>query len=142
MAEVIKSFPDSKMSNPHSRALFDAVKVGSYQPIHSLISQGISPNVRDEEGRTPLMIASERAYNNIACLLIDAGADVNAQGPLGTTPLIYAAAYGRYETVKLLLERGADVGATTTGMYPSNAVFAASANCHEDVVKLLKGTKE
>ena len=125
------------MLNSRSKALFEAVKVGSHKSVCHLIEKGISPNVQDEEGRTPLMVACERAYNRIVHILIEAGADVDAHGPLGTTPLIYAAGYGRYETVKLLLEKGADIGAKTTGTYPSTAAFAASANGHDDIVELL-----
>lgn len=126
------------MLDAHGKALFDAVKVGSHQSVYFLIEKGVSPDIRDEQGRTPLMVASERAYDNIIRILLDAGADINAQGPLGTTSLMYAAGYGRYETVKLLLEEGADVGARTTGMYPSTANFAALANSHNDIVELLE----
>ena len=130
------------MLNARTKALFDAVKVGSSQAISRLIEKGVSPDVRDEEGKTALMVASERAYDTIICILIEAGADVNAQGPFGATPLMYAAGYGRYETVKLLLQKGADANAKTTGMYPSTAAFGASANNHDNIVELLNGAEE
>lgn len=44
-----------------------------------------NPNLRDDEGRTPLMHAAERDYRDVVRLLLDFGADPDAQDRQGET---------------------------------------------------------
>jgi ankyrin repeat protein len=68
-------------------------------------------------GHTPLMIAAENNFYDMAKLLIRAGADVNATHPgegiyvglRGWTPLVFAVKAGLVRMTKLLIEAGADV---------------------------------
>jgi ankyrin repeat protein len=59
--------------------------------IKLLIEKGVDVNVKDDEGTTPLMIASKNSPESVT-LLIEAGAEVNAKNDQGWTPLMYAAA--------------------------------------------------
>ena len=61
--------------------------------------------------KTPLHIAVERGYKDIAELLIKHGADVNAKDRYGETPLHYAARVGRRDIAELLIKHGANVNA-------------------------------
>lgn len=100
----------------HIRALFGSVEVGDYQCVDTLLKKGVPADVRDEKGKTPLMVASERGYDAIVRLLIVSGGDVNACDESGWTPLMCAACYGRHETAKFLVEEGADIAAKTIGV--------------------------
>ncbi|XP_065056009.1 tyrosine-protein kinase HTK16-like [Rhopilema esculentum] len=67
-------------------------------------------NSRDEEGRTPLHIASCKGYQDIILLLLNYAADVSASSSTGTTPLQEACAAGHVEAARLLITQGrADV---------------------------------
>jgi ankyrin repeat protein len=81
------------------------------EKIEVMIKSGlVDLKAKDEDGWTPLHVASRRNRIEIAKLLIDRGADVEAKVD-GWTPLHLASRWNCIETAKLLLERGADVEA-------------------------------
>ncbi|KAJ3174941.1 hypothetical protein HDU87_006607 [Geranomyces variabilis] len=61
----------------------------------------------NDEGKTALIVATERGMNGIIQTLIDMGADVNAPDSTGSTPLHHAAAWGYFDTITLLIACGA-----------------------------------
>ncbi len=85
--------------------------------IKKLLEKGADPNVRNEEGLTPLHIAAQKGQGKVADLLLSYGADVNARDYDGWTPLHWAVFWGKTEVVKVLLSHGADVNAKTKRDY-------------------------
>jgi ankyrin repeat protein len=86
------------------------------------------PNIRNNNGGTPLHVAASQAQPECARILIDRGADVNARTQNDSTPLHFAAFKGQsghFAALKILVESGADVNALTdTGATPlSMAMF-------------------
>lgn len=63
----------------------------------------------DEQGWTPLMIASSAGHLTIVKKLIAHKCDVNAQNDNGQTSLHYAASKNHFDIAKILLENGGDV---------------------------------
>jgi len=75
--------------------LFDAVKNGDLEQIKQLISSGADPNCRDEQRRTPLMLAVNKPFKSSddlkpVQLLLSCGADLNLQDNQGNFALYYA----------------------------------------------------
>jgi uncharacterized protein len=71
----------------------ERVKYATLQETQAAIDSGADMEARNDDGATPLMIAS--AYNQdpaVVAALIKAGADVNASDKHGFTPLMWAAA--------------------------------------------------
>jgi len=64
----------------------------------------VDPNVKDNEGATPLHNAAWRGHLDVVKLLLEHGADPNVKDNAGNTPLHNAARRGRLDVVKLLLE--------------------------------------
>ncbi|KAJ3104535.1 hypothetical protein HDU96_008900 [Phlyctochytrium bullatum] len=62
----------------------------------------------NKQGRSALIIATEKAMNAAIVTLLDMGADVNCVDGDGSTPLHHAAAWGHFETVAILIQRGAN----------------------------------
>lgn len=62
-----------------------------------------------ENGNTPLHIASLNGHAELARMLLEAGAKVDARGKKGSTPLHLAAMDGHFAVARLLLDRGAGV---------------------------------
>jgi len=92
-----------------------AARTGDLALLHSELQRGVSPNVEDDQGRTPLMDAAETGQVDAARLLLDAGAEVNARSKSGRTALIEAAAHGRASVTQELIAHGADLNTTQRG---------------------------
>ena len=73
-----------------------------------LLSLGVNPNEKDDEGQTPLHYAAAGDVD-IVKMLISHGADVNARDRLGRIPLHYVK---RREVAEVLLRYGSDINAT------------------------------
>ena len=94
----------------------------------------------DEDGRTPLHIATRLRYEKVVLALLNNGADIEAGLPYftllgaeGNETALTIAAYAGHETiVGLLLEHGALVNTDDF-----NPLFCASRNGNDAIVKLL-----
>lgn len=73
-----------------------------------LLQKGANPNIRDKEGLTPLMLATQLRFVDGARILLAKGADVNDTNKQGETALIRAVQFRDSEMVRLLLANGAD----------------------------------
>ena len=79
--------------------------------IRSLVERGADVAAQDNNGLTPLHLASSWGHMDLACLLVERGADVTAQSKHGLTPLHLALKRGYVEVARFLVERGADATA-------------------------------
>lgn len=78
-----------------------------------LLDAGANPNVRDEEGWTPLLRATyNHAPIRLIGMLLDHGAQVDARNDGGNASLSHALRAGDADAARLLLEHGADVRVT------------------------------
>lgn len=91
--------------------------------------------IDEEDGLTPLIVASGRGFAQIVERLIEADCQVNACDKFGSTALIWAARKGHLPVVQLLLNSGAEVDAV--GMYSSTALMLATRGNFLQVVDLL-----
>jgi ankyrin repeat protein len=79
--------------------------------VNLFLDFGSDPNCRKEFNvgyETPLIIACQNNYYEIAKLLIDFGADPNAKDSSGLGAIHYAAQDGHLEICLLLMTRGCD----------------------------------
>jgi ankyrin repeat protein len=102
---------------------------------------GMSPEIRNEQSETPLLLAARFDRAKAARALLESGADVNARDRLGVTPLMRAVLNGSVDTVKTLLEFKPDLSAQTTDPEApgSTALMYAVAKNRRDVAELLLG---
>lgn len=73
-----------------------------------LIAKGANVNIRDFNGVTPLVLASNMNFVEGAELLIEKGARVNDANQAGETPLITAVHNRNVALIRILLKAGAD----------------------------------
>jgi WD40 repeat protein/ankyrin repeat protein len=101
-----------------------------------LLSWGADPNLRDGEGRTPLVLLPIfQADSPVLTLLLEKGADVNAMDNQGNSALSYAARQGRIEVVRFLLDHGAKASEPVgTG---GKSLMNAAYDGHTEIVRLL-----
>lgn len=76
--------------------------------VNYLLANGADPNIEDN-GKTPLIIASLKDNANIVKMLIDHGADVNARDNFGRTALSWAVVGNSREAARILINNGADI---------------------------------
>ena len=134
----------------------------SAKEIEDLILQGAYVDIENNEGYTPLMIASrngykdvvevlleggasyrtsslwkaaEKGHKEIVEMLLEGGADVNHKDDDGWTALRWATKEGHKEVVQLLLENGADVN--IKDKYGETALMNASEKRSLDLVNIL-----
>jgi general secretion pathway protein A len=94
---------------PVNRQTFlDSVEQGQLRIADLLLSSGISPNTRDQQGSTALMVAVHKDLPDMVHTLLGHGAEVNARDRAGKTALIHAASQGNPRMVETLLKKGAD----------------------------------
>ncbi len=73
-----------------------------------LLSRGANPDIRDNAGNTPLIIAAQLGFTEGAELLLIKNASINLANNSGETPLIVATQQRNVPMVRLLIANGAD----------------------------------
>ncbi|MHC1704037.1 MAG: ankyrin repeat domain-containing protein [Tenuifilaceae bacterium] len=125
----------SKSSNP-VQDVFEAIKTGNLDLLRVLIEKNSELlNAKDQNGTTPLHIASSGKQIEIQKFLLEKGADVNAQESDLSTPLHYAAVRNHKEGALLLIEKGADINALDNEKH--TPLHLASQNGIMDIVTVL-----
>ncbi|WP_295117861.1 ankyrin repeat domain-containing protein [uncultured Chitinophaga sp.] len=117
------------------KQLVKAVVMNDTVIIAGLLKGRVNVELKDEDRRTPLMLAVYRSNTAAARLLIAAGANVNAQDKLLNSPFLYAAASGCEEIVRLSMQHGADY--KVLNRYGGTALIPACERGHLAVVAAL-----
>lgn len=89
-------------------ALHIVVQNGNVEYLGFLISRGANPNVRDNAGNTPLLLAASKGRNDLVEKLIAGKANVNLGNASRETALIRAVQRRDLPMVQTLLAAGAD----------------------------------
>jgi ankyrin repeat protein len=113
---------------------------GQLSQVTRLLTEGIDVDLKDTEGRTPLMYASFNGHKEIIKLLIEKGANVNLGDRYGRTALMMASSGPYMESVKILLDNYADPNIRDKEEHFTALMYAASDGQLE-VVKLLLANK-
>lgn len=114
----------------------EKVEKGDMDGVSNLLEEGVSPDQSDEQGRTPLIIASIKGHAKIVKLLLEKGANVHARHH-GFTPLHYAAREGHSEAVRILINAGAQVDALDSDENGWTPLYLAAWNAQDPVVSIL-----
>ena len=131
IADLLKTY-GGKTSSIHTH-----VRDGDLAGVQAYLDSGVDINARDENGSTPLHIASLNGQEQVVELLINRGAEVNATSEIGGwTPLHMAASKNHIQVVSFLIKKGADEDAKAIigGWTP---LHWAALEGHKDIVELL-----
>jgi len=139
VAAIILGVQDGQAGEKATMNLLDAARIGDVETVRSLLGGDTGIEMRDPDGRTPLLLATRRDEVEIARLLIEAGADVNAKDTIRDTPFLYAGAEGRDAILRLILATGrADL--RDTNRYGGVALIPAAHHGHPSTVRILLET--
>lgn len=118
--------------------IFKAIDLNDRKEVEHLLASNIDLEQTNEEGQTPLMLATYLKRNELAILLMKAGANVNAQDAILNSPFLYAGAEGNIELVKEALKHNADF--MVLNRYGGTALIPAAEKGHLEMVQLLVNT--
>ncbi|MBO9714755.1 ankyrin repeat domain-containing protein [Sphingomonas sp.] len=99
---------DTKDRSTGEAGLHIVAKKGSTVYLRFLLQRDANPNIQDNQGNTPMMVAVNHDYVEGVQILITYKANVNLRNSKGETPLIRAVQLRNIEMVRLLLDSGAD----------------------------------
>lgn len=119
----------------HDPELIDVASQGNPQEAQRLLDAGVHPNVTDEKGWSPLMMATLHGHTVIVQLLLKHGADVNVANSTGGTALMMAALQGQDTILQVLLDNGARVDTQDTKGW--TALMYAARNGYASTVEIL-----
>lgn len=105
--------------------------------IRFLLAKNANPNIGDDDGNTPLMLATQLGYLDGMETLLTYGAKVNQTNRAGETPLIRAVQLRDSETVRMLLKHGADADITDNVSGRSARDYARLDNRSRTILDLL-----
>jgi len=125
-----------KGSTLKSISIHEAALNGITADIDQMIAKGADINLKDEDGRTPLMYASFNGHSGIIQKLISKGAIVNQADNYGRTALMFASSGPYPEAVRLLLKNQADPNLSDKEEHFTALMYAA-AEGQTEIVKIL-----
>lgn len=94
------------------RELLDAARAGDADAVRAAVEGGANVEVRDEELRTPLLLASLADHVETARVLVAAGADVDAQDARQDSAWLVTGVTGSVAMLRVLLPAGPDLRRT------------------------------
>lgn len=112
-----------------------SAEVGDREAVASFLRSGMDIDARDENGWTPLMVATFNDKDDVASFLISRGADIQVADAAGYGPLHWAAFKGFCTVVRQLVEKKANVDAQSH--YGWTPLMQAATRGHLLVVKEL-----
>ena len=116
--------------------IMDSALNGNVEAIALALEAGINPDLTDENGRTPLMLAAFNGHTEIAERLLEAGARVDLRDSTNRTAFMFACTGPNLKLVKLLHRRGANINDIDSHESWTPLMFAA-AEGYSDVVQYL-----
>ncbi|MEV8456255.1 ankyrin repeat domain-containing protein [Streptomyces sp. NPDC052095] len=121
--------------NALDQELLDAARTGHPDRVRAAIEGGARVDCRDEELRTPLLLAVHGDHVEAARLLVAAGADPDAQDTREESPWLATGVTGSVRMLHVLLPAGPDL--TLRNRFGGIALIPASERGHAAYVREL-----
>ncbi|MFD8142871.1 ankyrin repeat domain-containing protein [Streptomyces sp. NPDC059708] len=119
--------------NPHDRLLLDAAKAGDTDGVRAALAAGAAPETRDEDLRTPLLLAALGDHVGAAEVLVAAGADPDAPDSREDTAWLVTGVTGSVRMMRTLLPAGPDL--TRRNRFGGISVIPAAERGHVAYVR-------
>jgi uncharacterized protein len=135
-SETQAQTPPSPTETAAYSGLFGVTQNGAHNEIRQLLVNGLDPNGRDGNGRTPYLVAAYRGDVIAMEILVKGGSDPRAKDSQNYDAITILAVANRLEAMKAAIALGGDPKAITSP-YLGTALIAAAHLGHADVVKAL-----
>ncbi|KAL5509390.1 hypothetical protein EMCRGX_G004757 [Ephydatia muelleri] len=118
-----------------SHSLLKACTTGDTKLVVNILQNNIDTNCRNEDGETPLFLASSHGHKEIVEMLLSSYTDINSRAKNEESALYVACKHGHKEIVDILLAKGANVNLKlNNGATP---FLIACQEGHYDIVQKL-----
>jgi ankyrin repeat protein len=133
------------MDKDRTTPLHLAIQQGMHEIARTLLVRSAEPNVKNNDGETPLHLLLEGYFSNdddhvpdLVQLLLNRGADVNARDQNHATPLFLAVELHIYDIALILLEHCADPNVKNTrGKTPLHLLLERNFHDYDDIDDVL-----
>ena len=122
-------------TNTLNEQLLQATQRSDKEAVLAILQQGADINVRDAQGRTPVMLATYQHNTDMVKTLLEADADVNIRDNDKANPLLHSAAMGWLDILQLAIDAHADT--TLTNRHGGISIIPASERGHVEIVQTL-----
>lgn len=129
----------STMQQEPNLKTIEAVKNNQVAVVEKALKNGTNANIKDNNNRSLLLIATQAGHFEMARLLVTNGADVNMQDDKQDSPFLLAGAMGLTNFVQLYLDNGARFD--VFNRYNGTALIPACERGHIETATLLAHTK-
>ncbi|BAK94788.1 ankyrin repeat domain-containing protein [Tetragenococcus halophilus] len=126
---------EAEMDYP-AGSLIQAVKKNDLGQVKAIVETEYKLDEQNNQGETPLLIATHNNQVEIAEVLILAGADINLQDHIQDSAYLYAAAQGKMEILSLMLEFS-HPDQEIYNRFGGNSLIPAAEKGHLENIKLL-----
>ncbi len=115
--------------------LLGLAEKANLEEIQMLLNKGAFPEVQDQKGNTPLMLATERGHVEVIETLLNNGANPNIKNNSGDTALMNAVWNAHAEIVDLLINKQANID--TANKRGWTALMYAAVQGHIEILERL-----
>jgi ankyrin repeat protein len=129
---------NARESNTGDAALHMVVRGRDLKWVRFLLARGARPDIQNQDGDTPLMVAAGIGWVEAAEALLSVRANVNLPNNGGETPLIRAVQRRDVQMVRLLLSRGANPRHTDSVAGYSALDYARRDNRSAAILRMLE----
>ncbi|GGZ46648.1 ankyrin repeat domain-containing protein [Streptomyces subrutilus] len=122
--------------NPHDRpdrALLEAARRGDAAAVGAALAAGARVEARDDQLRTPLLLAALGDHADAAAVLLAAGADPDAPDSRADSPWLVTGVTGSVRMMRLLLAAGPDL--TQPNRFGGTSLVPAAERGHTRYVR-------
>ncbi|GLH04765.1 Ankyrin repeat and KH domain-containing protein mask [Gryllus bimaculatus] len=124
-----------KPSRKSFEDLIHFCKMKEESTVLQLLDEGVFINDSDENGITPLHVASAVGAQNIVKVLVLKGADIDKSTNLGWTPIMYSARNGHSKCIQQLIALGANVH--HVNKFGVSVFSMATASGNKEIIEIL-----
>ena len=117
--------------------LAEAAAQGNVWAVNRLLEAKADVNIKDAEGKNPLMIALDEDHLQMVVPLLENGTDIDAQDNDGVSALHYAADRGNLAAVRILLQRKPLLQKTAVTYWNQTPTHLAAEHDYDEIVKEL-----
>jgi ankyrin repeat protein len=135
--ETNGSIINTKERGSGEGALHIVARRGDATYLRFLLQKGANPNIQDDKGNTPMLVAATAGYLEGVTILATYKANVNLGNASGETPLIRAVQLRNADMVRTLLNLGADPDRADLLAGMSARDYATSDARSPEIAKLL-----